>query len=145
MDKSYQEDVLKAKYILIPFQGNMVPYFIESYDDSTELIKLEKIDSPDKARLLGDSEIFILDKDIRQTKKEIKAFTIIGFELYDQDENVVGPVRDILELPKQVLLEVRHVALNESKLVPFHTDLVVDIDIDKRKISMTLPEGLFNL
>lgn len=139
-------DVIKAGYILAEVEGQKVPYFIDQYDPELELIKLEEIDGPQKARVLSDVDIFILDKDVHTYyKQKIDNNLLKGYHLFDQEKTFIGIISHVMELPYQILFEIKSGENGEVKLIPFHEDLLIDINQKKKSIQLTIAEGLLDL
>jgi 16S rRNA processing protein RimM len=140
------KDVLKAGYLLGEIEGQLIPYFIEKYTEEDELIKLEGINGPQEARELSDIPVYILDKDIKSSKKEEVDNTFLkGFKLFDQEDEAIGFVEDVIEMPQQILLQISLIKDKSLKLIPLHKDLLINIDEGEKTISLIIAEGLLDL
>jgi 16S rRNA processing protein RimM len=140
------KDVLKAGYLLGEIEGQLIPYFIEQYAEEDELIKLEGINGPQEARDLSDIAVYLLDKDIKSSKKEEVDNTFLkGFKLFDQVDKEIGWIEDIIEMPQQILLQISLIKDKSIKLIPLHKDLLLNIDEEEKTISLTIVDGLLDL
>jgi len=63
-----------------------------------------------------------------------------GFEVSDSENNPVGPVTVVNNFNGNVVLEVRY--QGKPILLPFHPDLVINLDPTSRKLQLTIPDGL---
>ena len=63
---------------------------------------------------------------------------LIGFSLQDQDGHRAGTIGDIQDFSGNICLELT----GSGALVPFHDDLIIDIDIEKKTLTMSISEGL---
>lgn len=63
---------------------------------------------------------------------------LIGFSLLDQDGRRAGTIGDIQDFSGNICLELT----GSGALVPFHDDLIIDIDIEKKTLTMSISEGL---
>ena len=74
---------------------------------------------------------------------------VLGFQVFDKS-NEIGVVSGITSNGPQDLLVVTHVVSPDSQvkkeyLIPFVEAFLVQVDFDKKKIEMNLPEGLLEL
>ena len=56
----------------------------------------------------------------------------------DQEGRTAGTIEDILDFSGNICLEIS----GSGALVPFHDDLIIDIDIEKKTLTMSISEGL---
>ena len=68
---------------------------------------------------------------------------LIGLDVVLADGTPVGELAEIAHLPSQELLTVRRPDGSEV-LVPFVTEIVPEIDMERRRIVLTPPPGLIN-
>lgn len=109
------------------------------------LILFEGVTSPEAAGLLREWTIEIPESQARSLEEgEYFLHDLIGLELYDEAEKLLGKVEDLMEGGGGLLLRVRtdaHVTAN----VPFAADYIVSMDIAARRMIVRLPEGLLDL
>jgi len=61
----------------------------------------------------------------------------------DKTHGVLGEIKEIIEYPQQ---EMAAIIIKEKEvLIPLNEQLILEIDEEKKLISMDLPEGLLNL
>ncbi len=65
---------------------------------------------------------------------------IIGLIAYDQENNLIGEIVDLREVPQGLILEINY--KNKIVLVPFVDEYVMNIDIENKKIMIMVIEGL---
>jgi 16S rRNA processing protein RimM len=147
LDKIHLNDIKIAGYLLVDIEGNKKPVFIEDYKEEEDLIKFDTIDGPYEARALSDIPVFLLDKDILTASKpeQISNQTIVGFNLFDQENNLIGSVKNIIDLPMQVLLEVELIVNKEDRLIPFHDSLLISFSSEDKTLHMHIVDGLLEL
>ena len=68
----------------------------------------------------------------------------IGFSIFTEEEQFIGEVVDIDDTTENVLFLLHDKNKNEL-IIPASDDFVVDIDEQRKKIIMSLPEGLLLL
>ena len=66
---------------------------------------------------------------------------LVGCEIVDQEQKVLGIVSKVEEFPAQITLRVRR---NKEKdfFVPFVKQFIVNVDIDNKKITINVLEGM---
>ena len=131
-------------HFFLEVRGAYMPYFVSKIDFKDIFggyINFEDVIKVEDARALVNSELY-LDEKVVSTffKKAADEYGfLIGFTAYDK-EIELGPVKDILSHPAQILAEIE---VNGSEvLIPIVDDLVIDIDKKKKRIVFDVPEGL---
>lgn len=133
--------------IWLNISNKMVPFFIDSIasqDKQGTILSLQEINTPEKATELTGYEVFYpvkVEKAIPITEQSTNV--IKNFKLYNQSKKELGNILEVTESSGQVLLTVN----NKGKqiLVPFHENLLVDLDFEKQYIVLDIPEGLEEL
>lgn len=65
---------------------------------------------------------------------------IIGLDCYNSKGELIGPVKDLQEVPQGLILEIQ--TKNKTILIPFVDEFVVEVDLEKKKIQIQEIEGL---
>lgn len=130
-------------YLLLRVDGLLVPFFIEQYrfrSDTTALLSLEGVDSFDRARELTNCDVFFPRAQATGDEGPTPA-SIVGYTIVGDDGKVVGEVTSVDDTTANTLLVVDDGRL----LIPVADEYVKDIDTARRRITMTLPDGLLEL
>ena len=140
-------DRMEADYIICMMDGILVPFFFESYrfrSDSTALIKLEGIDTEQQARRMTNVEVFFPKEHAEELEdNELTWSYFVGFLIKDVNEGEIGKVIDVDDSTINTLFVVDH---NDTEvLIPAQEDFIVDLDREKRVITMQIPAGLLDL
>lgn len=147
---SFDDDIfdrMEADYIICMMDGILVPFFFESYrfrSDSTALIKLEGIDTEQQARRMTNVEVFFPKEHVEELEdNELTWSYFVGFLIKDVNEGEIGKVIDVDDSTINTLFVVDH---NDTEvLIPAQEDFIVDLDREKRVITMQIPAGLLDL
>lgn len=147
---SFDDDIfdrMEADYIICMMDGILVPFFFESYrfrSDSTALIKLEGIDTEQQARRMTNVEVFFPKEHVEELEdNELIWSYFVGFLIKDVNEGEIGKVIDVDDSTINTLFVVDH---NDTEvLIPAQEDFIVDLDREKRVITMQIPAGLLDL
>ena len=86
---------------------------------------------------------FYVDKNVFPELSDDENYFIdfIGCTLFDQKENKIGIVKDVIPIKGNDVLMIN--TLNGEKMVPFAKDLIMFFDKDDKKLVMTIHKGIF--
>ena len=105
------------------------------------IVKLEGIDSIDDAEQLKGLMVFIDKRELpEKADDEYYWFELIGMEVFDNNDKLIGKVKDIMDNTAQTILVINNDS--EEYLVPFVEKFVEDIDLKNSKIVINPIEGL---
>ncbi len=140
-------DRVEAEYIICPMDGILVPFFIEEYrfrSDTTALMKLEGIDSAEKARIFTNVDVYFPKKHAEETNLEdVSLNFFIGFRIEEVHHGHIGEIADVDTATLNTLFVVE--SQDGEKLIPAQDDFIIDIDTKHKVITMELPEGLLDM
>lgn len=138
-------DRVECDCLILMIDGILVPFFIEEYrfrSGETALVKFEDIDTQDRASSLTGCEVYFLRRLAdEETDGVITWSRIVGFDVVDAASGKnIGKIEHIDETTVNVLLE-----LEDGTLIPAADEMIGDVDIEKRIITLIIPEGLLEL
>ena len=140
-------DRVEADYIICMMDGILVPFFFESYrfrSDTTALIKLEGIDTEQQAKRMTNVEVFFPKDHAEELEdNELTWNYFLGFLINDVNKGDIGKVTDVDDSTINTLFVVDY--KGTEILIPAQEDFIVDLDREKRVITMQIPEGLLDL
>lgn len=140
-------DRVEAEYIICLLDGILVPFFIEEYrfrSDTTALMKLEGIDTAERARMFTNVEVYFPIKHAEQVAlDELTWNYFVGFRMEEIHHGHLGEVTDVDDSTLNTLFIVDR--QGEELLIPAQEDFIVDIDQQHKVITVDLPQGLLNL
>ena len=122
-------DRVEAEYLICLLDGILVPFFLEEYrfrSDTTALVKLEGVDTAERARMFTNIEVYFL-----------------GFRMEEVHHGTLGEVTDVDTSTINTLFVVDY--QGEELLVPAQEEFIIDIDQKHKVITVDLPEGLIAL
>lgn len=145
-------DIDSLKCIIFDIDGIYVPFFIDSYrarGSEAVLLTIDGVSDEYEAAKLCGLDIYALKTDISADANdgESDGFYIsdlIGFTVYDTEKRNIGVISDYDDSTANTLLIVKQ-ADETSKYIPLADELIESFDIDKRIITLNLPEGLLDL
>ena len=142
-------DRVDCDYLICLLDGIFVPFFIEEYrfrSDSTALVKLEGIDTAERARMFTNVEVYFPVKHAEEAEDgELSWNFFVGFRMEDVRHGELGEVVEVDTTTVNTLFVVEQED-GEELLIPAQEEFIVEINQEKRSSSQSrLPEGLLNL
>lgn len=134
-----------TEYYFLEIEGIPVPFFIEEFTYSTDVIarvKFEDVNDEIAAARYVNTDVYLPRELVLSTTDQSEAgwdyFT--GFTVIDQHGEKLGVIEEVDESTMNVLFIVR----NDEKeyLIPATEDFIAAIDEENNLIEMYLPEGL---
>lgn len=149
----FDEDATEP--VFINFDNLPVPFFITSFErrgNSGAIVKFASVNDFNSAEELVQKSIYISTDNISEDMLE-DSQTMGNFlkdcKIYNQDDEFIGKILDYHDYPNnpciEVALDKKNTPTNESILIPFNEDLILNFNPKKRVIKMEIPNGLLNL
>ncbi|HEY5692058.1 MAG TPA: ribosome maturation factor RimM [Cyclobacteriaceae bacterium] len=135
----------KLESIFVEIDNRLVPFFIEhiSILHDQAILKLEDIDSPDKADHLAQNRVFLpLSARPKSQSKSPNSSELIGFSVYF-DTNKLGVVSDINKHALNPLLVVK--GEKSEVLIPINDYFIKKVDLKAKKVTVELPDGFLEI
>lgn len=132
------EDIDLQEPVFIYFDGLPVPFYFSTFTPrgtSRALVHLTGV------HCLKDAEELVGAAVWADYFEEEDADDFIGFTVKDGRGAPVGTVSDYEDIPGNTCLWVRR-ADGSEVLLPFHEDLLLDVDEKTGTLTMSIPEGL---
>lgn len=136
--EEYKNNIKKSGYLFLEISKKGVPFFIEELDSSKTIVKLEDVNSEDEAKKLSAMQVVTFDDSVKELQ-----FQLMDFTLVDQHGKEVGLINDLVDLQGNVLLEVRRGV--EEIYIPFHEDLIHEINPESKRVVLEIAEGLLDI
>ena len=141
-------DRVDCDYLICLLDGIFVPFFIEEYrfrSDSTALVKLEGIDTAERARMFTNVEVYFPVKHAEEAEDgELSWNFFVGFRMEDVRHGELGEVVEVDTTTVNTLFVVEQED-GEELLIPAQEEFIVEINQEKKLITVELTEGLLNL
>lgn len=132
----------QGEWVFVQLEQKPVPFFIEHIEGSAEhpVLKFQDLTSEDQAaRLLG-SDLYYPGT---LTELSFRPEHLIGFSVFNPDEEEIGEITDYIEHPGQSLLLVN--IDGQEVFVPMHEQFILDISEEERWIMLDIPDDLLHL
>lgn len=142
-------DLAELRCIVFDMDGIYVPFFVSAVRTrgaSAVLVTLDGITDEVQAAEFTGKQLFALKEDVDIDDNEIDPDNIyledlIGFKLIDTDGTEVGIISGYDDSTENTLFTVANTD-GDDILIPAVDDLITDIDIEAKILTMNLPSGL---
>ena len=146
--EEYYETLEEYPTLFLEIDQLLVPFFIAEeglrFKSSESVItKLEWIDSDAKAKSLCGFSVFVKQEDVLELEDEMSTNALVGFQLFGEEQGLIGEVTRVHDCAGNLLLEVEY--QGREVLIPINEDLIVSVDEDLRQIELRIADGLFDL
>ena len=140
------DNIDNMESVFVEIDGRPVPFFIAESDfNGNDLLslKLADYDTADKVKEFKGCRVFLTSGDVLEPQND-NYEDLTGFSVFDENDNKIGIVGEIIQNPKQWLFSILS-ATGKEILLPVHEDLILAIDDAKRIITVKIPEGLLEI
>lgn len=133
--------------VLVELNGQLVPYLVENIQFSAKakaLLKLEDVNTAEQAAQLVKSFLYLPLQALPLLEKGgFYYHDVVGFDVEDQQEGMLGKVTAFYSKPGQDLLAMEY--KGAEVLIPVIDDVVTGADFDRKVVLVRLPEGLLDI
>lgn len=140
-------DRVECDYFICLLDGIFVPFFIEEYrfrSDSTALVKLEGVDTAERARMFTNVEVYFPVEHAEEAGPgELSWDFFVGFRVEDVQHGELGEVAEVDNSTVNTLFVIEKDG--KELLLPAREEFIVNIDQMHRIITVNVPEGLLSL
>lgn len=146
LDLEAPDNFDKIETLFVEVKERLLPFFVQtmSVKGNKAYLKLEGIETPEDARALSRSSVYLPKSTRPQSERgEFYDDEIIGFEVIDSSIGVLGKITEVVQAGPNRLLSV---AYNQKEvLIPLNGPFVEGVNKSKRRIAVTLPDGFLEI
>jgi len=129
-----------------PFDAGRTLYKVleaRPQNEKQVMLKFEGVTKPEQAEALRGYTVAVPRSEaVPLQEGEYYIFQLVGLDVYTEEDEFVGRVIDVLEYPANDVYEVRGPMSPKPVLIPAIKDVVKEIDLEKRRITIELMDGL---
>ena len=144
LDYDFDKSELSKIAWYLNTDGAFIPYMPERVgmkNDGAVIIKFMNV-NPEQVKMFLGSEVQFNTNDIAPPEEE--GFELEGFEVIDDEQGVLGLIKEIIGNEHQETLVVKHKSEKEI-LIPYVEEIVYEVSEEAKKIKVRLPDGLLEL
>jgi 16S rRNA processing protein RimM len=140
------ETLEQLEYVFVLIDGAPVPFFIEEItfrSDTSANVKLEFVDSQEKAKQISGCTIYTERKNIVDNDDGINFSLLKGVAVFDKSIGKIGTVQHIEDFGGNVVMTVDY--LGREVLIPLNEELVVSFTPETNTLIMKCPKGILDM
>ncbi|MCD8194715.1 MAG: ribosome maturation factor RimM [Coprobacillus sp.] len=140
-DQRYKKG--KTIYVGLEDEKNPLPLTVKFHfkKENFDYVQVEEIGDTTSAEQYVNCFVYADKNDITLEKDTYFFGDLENCKVFDEDNNEIGLVSEVVEYPAQITLIVTQKDGKKFQ-VPFIEDFLVDIDIENKKITIHLVEGM---
>lgn len=139
--EDYTEILKDQSFVFIHHDSYFVPYRVVYLNLPKKLIRFDDIVTQEQADRIQNEAIY-LPKDILEDEVGNWLEDWIGFVVEDQGK-YIGEILKVEEVATQILATIK--TQDRELYIPIHEDLIIELDLEAKKLNMDLPEGILDL
>jgi len=132
-------------------EKNPLPYFIEKIEITDKrlcILKIEDIDSKEKADALSGKVILMRSADMKAYGLVLdesleEEYSFHDYSVIDSKAGAIGKIISVYEARGNIVAECT--SEDGSIMIPLHPDLIIKIDKENKTLHTDFPEGLTEL
>ena len=133
--------------LFLDINNRLIPYFVMTsrlHKSNLLRLKLEDVNTESDADELLRKEVYLpLDLLPKLDGKAFYYHEVIGFEIWEKSFGKVGILKEVNDQSAQALFEIER--SGHEILIPIHDEFIINIDRDKKIITVKTPPGLIDL
>ncbi len=133
--------------LFLDINNRLIPYFVMTsrlHKSNLLRLKLEDVNTESDADELLRKEVYLpLDLLPKLDGKAFYYHEVIGFEIWEKSFGKVGILKGVNDQSAQALFEIER--SGHEILIPIHDEFIINIDRDKKIITVKTPPGLIDL
>lgn len=139
-----EELIEEIPIFLVETEGILVPWFVTEdgvriTSSKTALVDLEWIEDEPAAKKLCGKAVWIEKLDGEEEFQDPEASQWIGYSVSDINSGYLGEVTEVNDYAGNIVLTLAN--SETTLLVPYHPDLISNLDPEKKTMMLILPEG----
>ncbi len=145
LEVDFPDEYQNLESVFLEQQGKLVPFFIDTLQINRDkaLVKFEDIDSLDDAKALVKSSIYLPLSSLPELSKGQYYFhDLVNCEVFEE-KTKLGIIKEVIDLNGNQLLVVE--SNGKEILIPLKDEILTNVDTDKKKVNVKLPDGLLDI
>lgn len=140
------ERLRKLKQVYAAIKGKDTVLEIETvrFQKNMALIKFRQFNTPEEINILRNTDLFV-DRENATPLKENENYIadLIGLNVVDEDNNIIGTVTDVFPTGANHVMEVD---IGEKRvLFPYIRQCILDVNLEEKIIKVHVLDGLLDL
>ena len=110
------------------------------------LVKCKEVNSVEEAEKLKGADLFVSREDaIPLEEGEYFVADLIGLSIEDEDGREIGTLKDVISAPANDVYVMQHLERDKEVLLPAIKQCILNVDMERRVMTVHLLDGLLDL
>lgn len=131
-------DNANAEFLILNIDNILVPFRVIDWrgkGNDSLIFQLDRITDEQTAQTLIGCQAYMLASDISDEDELMPTWqSLVGYLIVDTDQGELGSVADVDETTINTLI-----TLSDGRLIPIHEDFIINIEPDKKLLTICLP------
>lgn len=131
-------DNADATFLILSINNILVPFRVLDWrgkGSDSLIFQLDHITDEQSAQQIIGCQVFMLKTDINEEAEMLPTWqSLVGYEVIDTDQGNLGTITIVDESTMNTL-----VTLNNDQLIPLHEDFIINIEPEKKLLTICLP------
>lgn len=115
------------------------------YQSGMVILKLKGVDDRNAAEALKGTDLFVLESELPELPEDTYYIRdLIGMNVVLEDGKLIGEVKNVIQNSAQDVYEIK-LENGKTGYIPAVSQFVLDVNLDKKEITVRLIEGLLDL
>lgn len=141
-------ELKEGEPVFVEIDGIPVPFFISHFrflSDDAAMVKFDETNSSKDALFFVNCRVFVKNHIVQKDHEnnDERYDKLEGFSIIDEELGESGILQEIIELPDNPVMRID--LDGREVLVPFHENIVREINHKSRIIKISAPRGLFDM
>jgi 16S rRNA processing protein RimM len=143
-EEQYEYSVEEAERFFVEIEGLLVPFFISDEglrfrSAKSVIVKFDWVDTETYAKRLVGQTAWLYKSEVVDMPEESSA-SFENFLLLDKNIGVIGKIEAIEDYSGNIVLTVSY--QGGEVLIPFHEEMLVEINEEQKTMILDLPDGI---
>lgn len=145
-DDNFYDDDEPLDYILVLFDGYLIPFFVEEIvlnGPKNSIIKFDHIHKPEDTAEFVNCDIYISHTQKKPQELASAPDSLLGYTVTDKRMGNLGMVTEFISSEINPLLVCDH--QGNEVFIPFCEPIILTVDAQAKRIITDLPDGLLEI
>ena len=137
MDNEYWDNA-DATFLILSINNILVPFRVIDWrgkGSDSLIFQLDRFHDEQEAQQIVGYQAYMLKSDISSEDELLPTWqSLVGYQVLDTDQGMLGKVITVDETTINTLI-----TLENDKLIPLHEDFIIDINPEKKQLTICLP------
>lgn len=147
IEEQFEYSVEETDYFFVELEGLLIPFYIADEglrfrSSKSVILKFDWVDSESYAKRFIGNSAFLYKTDIID-EQEQNISSLDGFLVTDSNLGKIGTIKRVDDYAGNIVFTVSY--NDKELLIPFHEEMLIDLNEEDKSITLILPDGLIDI